>query len=169
MAGRTPVQVFAVAIFLGATAAPAGAQTQVFSPTGSEQTFAVPAGVTSVQVTATGQAGGSFVMGPITSPGGRPATVSATVAVAPASTLYVEVGVGAFNGGAANRGGGASDVRTLPAANPATLSSRLVVAGGGGGAAGGFPGAPAGHGRLGRVQNFAHARDPTRRAPRAPA
>ena len=63
----------------------------------------------------------------------------------PGTQLYVAVGGngadGGWNGGAnsslgfsSNRGGGASDVRTLARSEPTTLLSRLIVAGGGGGA-----------------------------------
>jgi hypothetical protein len=83
------------------------------------------------------------------------------VPVMPSTTLYVEVGgpganvslttdtpgqTGGFNGGGAGSagysglyasasGGGASDVRTSPSADPGSLATtRLIVAGGGGGA-----------------------------------
>jgi hypothetical protein len=125
----------------------ASAESQLFGPTGSEQEFVVPAGVTSVQVTATGQAGGAVGA----SAGGRPAVVSGTLGVVPGSTLYVEVGATGFNGGAASRGGGASDVRAQPGSNPTTLSSRRLIAGGGGGAATNFAGGDAGANGAGLV------------------
>jgi glycine rich protein len=127
----------------GATAACA------YSYTGSEQTFTVPAGVGSVGVTAVGAPGGTATS-PIGPEGGSGAVVTATVPLPlGADTLYVDVGgtgaggtgVRAFNGGGSSPGGagggGASDVRTVscdsPCSDPASLSSRLVVAGGGGG------------------------------------
>lgn len=128
--------------------------TCTFGYTGAEQTLAVPAGVSSAQVSAVGAAGGGIV-------GGVGGTASETVALTPASTLYVEVGgtggsIGGFNGGGApgtgastggaGGGGGASDVRTVPCGgacpgDAASLGSRLIVAAGGGGS--GAPGAQA--------------------------
>jgi hypothetical protein len=124
--------------------------TCTYQYTGSEQTFAVPSNVSSVNVSATGAAGGGTL-------GGFGATVSGTVAVPAGSTLYVEVGgmgsdtSGGFDGGgspgsdsvstpAGAGGGGASDVRTVSCADPCvdagSLTSRLIVAAGGGGIGG---------------------------------
>ncbi|MFK0238832.1 glycine-rich protein [Streptomyces vinaceus] len=120
-----------------------------FGYLGVVQTFIVPSGVTALNVTTIGAAGGS-VPGMT---GGRAAEVhTPALRVTPGQTLYVYVGgnpiiddgctpgapcVGGFNGGGdsgiASGGGGASDIRTAPGA----LGSRIVVAGGGGGA--GFP------------------------------
>jgi hypothetical protein len=134
----------------------AASTTLVFNFTGAEQTFAVPAGVTSINVTAIGAAGGSGaapVLGGLAGAGGEGEQVSGTLAVIPGNTLFVEVGgvgvagttsaggAGGFNGGAAaggtntggGGGGGASDVRTVSG----SLVSRLIVAGGGGGGGGG--------------------------------
>jgi hypothetical protein len=130
---------------LAAPVAGAQATTQTFTYTGGEQTFSVPAGVTSVEVVATGGHGGSAA-----GAGGAAAQVTGTVSVTPGETLYVEVGgngengspdgdsgasSGGFNGGAAGGagGGGASDVRTSPAVDGISPDDRLVVAGGGGG------------------------------------
>ncbi len=113
--------------------------TCTYSYTGAEQTFTVPPGVSSVQITvvgAPGASGGDATEVPpgTGGPGGAGGTASATV-TPPASTLYVEVGglgngtAGGWNGGAAagalgvptlgdpgdaagGGGGGASDVRT---------------------------------------------------------
>ena len=123
-----------------------------FSFTGAEQTFTVPAGVTSIHVVAKGAAGGPGLYFNAPSPTGRGASVAGDVAVSPGSTLYVEVGgtpttlvgcypsvpcVGGFNGGGSSHfgggGGGASDVRTVARADAGTLDSRLLVAAGGGG------------------------------------
>jgi hypothetical protein len=127
-----------------------------FEHTGAEQTFTVPAGVSSVHVVAAGGAGGIASIGqsPWMSFG---ATVTADLPVAPGQVLYVEVGGGGknaqsssihggadgFNGGAdagwgyhgtsSGGGGGASDVRTSPRSAADSLASRLLVAGGGGG------------------------------------
>ena len=129
-----------------------------FSYTGQEQVFTVPPGVTSVTVQATGAAGGGDGLA-----GGAGGIATATISVNTGTQLFVEVGGngadGGWNGGAStvygsasNRGGGASDVRTVARSAPGTLLSRLVVAGGGGGAgityggvaevAGGSAGAP---------------------------
>jgi len=136
-----------------ATATPAQAAdgTAVFAAVGAEQTYVVPAGVHSIRVVVTGAPGASGG-----SPGGAGRIVTADLPVTPGQTLYVEVGgagsgiTGGFNGGGAGGlggaftpdnigygGGGASDIRTCPAAGPCpsgtSLDSRLVVAGGGGG------------------------------------
>ena len=147
----------------------AAATTSVtFSSTGAEQMFTVPAGVSSLQVMAVGAPGGN---GQSSGVGGLGGVVSGTLAVFGGEPLYVEVGGAGtsggpgsgsvepptFNGGggavqAGGAGGGASDVRTMPMANPNSLFSRLIIAGGGGGGgndvqgggAGGNAGSPAG-------------------------
>ncbi len=129
----------AVAVTSGATEAVAQGPTSVpFSYTGGAQTWTVPTGVTSVQVTAVGaQGGGSY--------GGLGSQVVATIPVTPGQTLGIYVGgqdssgtTGGYNGGGAGGysgsdvgygGGGASDVRL----GGTTLADRVVVAGGGGG------------------------------------
>lgn len=134
--------------------ASAGVASQTFSYTGRQQVFTVPSGVSAVSVTAIGSAGAPS--GGVA--GGEADEVTGTIAVAPGSTLYVEVGgVGCNGGGAAGgsgagAGGGASDVRTVSigtssfcGAQPsASLSSRLLVAAGGGGAGAGGAGGAAG-------------------------
>jgi hypothetical protein len=127
--------------------------TCTFASTGAEQTFAVPTGVSSLRVSAVGAPGQSFAD---IAAGGAGGTASATVAVTPGSTLFVEVGgpgvihTGGWNGGAnggsgenGSGGGGASDVRTVSCAatcagggDADSLTSRLLVAGGGGGSGG---------------------------------
>ena len=129
-----------------------------FYPMYSEQDFTVPAGVSTVVLTAIGAAGGSDA----TNAGSEGGFAVGTASVTPGAMLYVEVGgtglnartiprtaaqAGGFNGGGASSagdstsdapasGGGASDVRTVSSADPGTtLASRLIVAGGGGGAA----------------------------------
>jgi hypothetical protein len=132
--------------------------TIVYTPTAAEQTFAVPAGVTSINVIAIGAAGGAgAAQTGAGGAGGAGEQVSGTLAVTPLSTLFVEVGgvgtagsgttagIGGFNGGAAGGGtrtaggggGGASDIRTISNLGGGTLSSRLIVAAGGGGGGGG--------------------------------
>jgi len=120
----------AVAVPTGAaSAATTSVPTQTVSfTTAGEHAFTVPLGVTSVQVTAIGGAGGGGY-----SPGGLGAEVNASVAVTPGSTIYAEVGgngasadltenqpaAGGANGGepggAWNNGLQARDVGVLPA------------------------------------------------------
>uniref|UniRef100_UPI0035BC22F0 glycine-rich protein n=1 Tax=Brucella endophytica TaxID=1963359 RepID=UPI0035BC22F0 len=137
--------------------------TCVYTFTGREQTFAVPDGVTLLDVTAIGAAGAAGEAGdPSRSgTGGKGGRADALIAVTPNSTLYVEVGgiptadiarcfnppllcVGGWNGGGSTGfqnitvglgggGGGASDVRTISMSVPGSLNSRLIVAAGGGG------------------------------------
>ncbi|MHB8241650.1 MAG: glycine-rich protein [Solirubrobacteraceae bacterium] len=128
---------------------------KAFKYTGGEQTYTVPAGVSSVRVVAVGGHGGD-ADGPL---GGASEWVRGQLKVTPGETLYVEVGgnggegrefersIGAFNGGGAGGvraggGGGASDVRTAPRAAGLAPDVRLIVAGGGGG--GGATGGNAG-------------------------
>jgi len=117
------------------TCAPVASQT--FSYTGTEQTFTVPAGVTSITVDAYGAQGGSNSPSTNVNFGGY---VQADIAVTPGSTIYVYVGEqptglpGGFNGGgngetAGAGGGGASDIRI----GGNTYAERVVVAGGAGG------------------------------------
>jgi Glycine rich protein len=135
-----PVAAFAIAL-LAASSAVAETISTTFSYTGAEQTFTVPAGVTSVHVVATGAVGGTPEEG---GTGGRGAVVSGDLSVTPGEALYAEVGgqaqevlegLGGFNGGGngTGSGGGASDVRTAMRSAPNTLESRLLVAAGGGG------------------------------------
>ena len=135
-----------------------------FVYTGGEQTYTVPAGVSSLQVQAVGANGGyasplGTAGGPV--PGGAGGmvigelSVGAVSAITPGETLYVAVGGtptksnGGFNGGGSGNdgggsagGGGASDVRACSRTSPScangvtSLLARLIVAGGGGGAGG---------------------------------
>jgi Glycine rich protein len=129
--------------------------TCMFRSTGAQDTFVVPAGVTSILVAAVGAPGavGGFGGGAA----GRSARVTGRLAVTPGQTLYVNVGgdpthdqqceprvacVGGFNGGGSSTdvgggGGGGSDVRTVSYQRAGSLGSRLIVAGGGGGSGGG--------------------------------
>jgi len=148
---------------LAASAAPASAATtQAFAFTGTEQTFTVPTGVTSLHVVAVGAKGGNGSdesAKKLGGPGGLGASVEADLPVTPGQVLYVEVGgtgangsaggAGGFNGGGASNdgvfklpgggGGGATDIRSCSrvaltcAGVLDTLSSRLLIAAGGGG------------------------------------
>lgn len=119
------------------TCNPGGLQT--FNYTGSQQTWVVPTGVTSINVDASGAQGGSNSATNVNY-GGR---VQADLPVTPGTTIYIYVGeqpngiTGGWNGGgngesAGQGGGGASDIRI----GGTTLNDRVIVAGGGGG--GGF-------------------------------
>jgi hypothetical protein len=111
------------------------AHDKTFEYTGSEQSFKVPAGATSIVIDALGAAGAEREKGykGIPGHGGR---VKATIPVKPGQTLRIFVGGSGsypslgFNGGGDGgyRGGGATDVRDGDA-----LSDRILVAGGGGG------------------------------------
>ncbi len=122
--------------------------TQTFNYTGSEQTWVVPAGVTSITVDARGARGGGD--------GGNGGRIEVTATTTPGETLYIYVGSTAgYNGGgsggsgyfSASSGGGASDIRQISNA----LGDRIVVAGGGGakGAANSFIGSLGGSGGAG--------------------
>ena len=135
----------------GSCSTTSGTTTCTFGPTGAEDTFQVPGGVSSVHVVATGAPG---AVGQLGGTAGLGAEVSGELTVTPGQTLYVNVGgaptnvaagtcfggvacVGGFNGGgssaAGGGGGGASDVRTVSRNQSGSLESRLIVAGGGGG------------------------------------
>ena len=138
-----------VAHAAGSCSTTAGVTTCTFGPTGAEDTFTVPDGVSSIHVVATGAPG---AMSATSFAAGRGAEVSGDLTVTPGDTLYVEVGgaptvggncfsgvacVGGFNGGGSTRsgggGGGASDVREQARDQSGSLDSRLLVAAGGGG------------------------------------
>jgi len=122
-----------------------------YSYTGSEDTFVVPAGVTTLRfivIGAPGATGGSCGDCHNQMAGGAGSEVIMDTSVTPGDTYYVEVGgagagaLGGFNGGAnggsgptgaGGGGGGASDIRTTSG----SLDSRVIVAAGGGGAGGG--------------------------------
>jgi hypothetical protein len=148
--------VAALALLAPASAAAAGPPPTVEEPfpaTGSEQTFTVPVGVSSVRVQATGAAGEGGLLAPGGTPGsgGAGAVVTGALPVTAGETLYVEVAGQGFNGGGfagfgGGGGGDASDVRTVPMASAGSLESRLLVAAGGGGGGGAFFGGVAGSG-----------------------
>jgi hypothetical protein len=128
----------------GAAAATLPGESVTFKSTGSEQTFTVPAGVTSVRVQAIGAAGTHGLAEGYNAdqvPGGLGAEADGQLPVTPGEVLYVEVADGSWGGGAggsweAGAGGGASDVRTISSSvanSEESLDSRLLVAAGGGG------------------------------------
>ncbi len=147
---------------------PLGTALATFAYTGAVQTYTIPAGVTSVVVTANGAVGGTLVIGNNVYPGGKGAQAQTVLTVTPGETLNVYVGgtggfntgngagPGGWNGGGNARGGGgggggATDLRRGGTA----LTNRLVVAAGGGGSAyitgniGGDGGAPNGSNGVG--------------------
>lgn len=120
--------------------------------TGSPVDLRVPAGVTSIDVTACGAEGGRFIgVGLATTAPGRGAQATSSLSVTPGETLQLRVGGegttdGGFNGGGLSLdgpffsqtagGGGATDIRQ----GGDGLDDRVVVAGGGGGGAAGISG-----------------------------
>ncbi|MEU2005586.1 glycine-rich protein [Rhodococcus sp. NPDC019627] len=133
------VAVAAPALPAGCVQGSGSAVTCTFAFTGGAQSFTVPEGITSLDVTATGARGGNA--GSIL--GGVGAVATRTLPVTPGDALYVLVGgnggdgtgAAGFNGGGvggtgAGGGGGASDVRT----GTGELADRQIVASGGGGA-----------------------------------
>ncbi len=155
-ARRARLTVFlSLGVVIAAVAAPgvARATDVTFLPTGAEQTFIVPAGVTTVHAIAVGGKGGDGAGSG--GAGGFGALVSADLAVTPGQTLYIEVGgngsgsTGGFNGGGnggsglscgGGGGGGASDVRAASRTAGTSLELRLITAAGGGGGGGCDPG-----------------------------
>ena len=114
-----------------------------YSYTGSDQTFVVPAGLTSMNVTLSGAGGGNS--------GGTGGYVSGTLAVTPGQTLTIIVGQGGQITGNAYGGGGSSG--SFPGGSGGGRSAirlsgnDIVTAGGGGcgaGGAGGNGGYPSG-------------------------
>ena len=116
------------------------AEPVTFGYTGSQQSYVVPKGVSSVAIDLQGATGGSSRF----SRGGFGGRVQCVLAVTPGTILYVYVGgagknwnsaAAGYNGGSESNGsaaggGGASDIRIGGNA----LSNRVIVAGGGGGA-----------------------------------
>ncbi|MGW4215152.1 choice-of-anchor P family protein [Lentzea sp. NPDC004789] len=134
---------------------------KTFQPTGGEQTYSIPAGVTKLRVVAIGGHGGKGADGGDGSaPDGRRGYRATADLAVPSGVTQLVVAVGqnggdgsganggapGFGGGApgglgtpfaGGAGGGASDVRLCSAAAPCdSLASRLVVAPGGGGGGG---------------------------------
>jgi len=102
---------------------------ETFSYSGGQQSFTVPAGLTTVTLTVYGAQGAYS--------GGMGGSATGQLAVTPGEIFYVYVGgagsgsAGGFNGGGNGGytgGGGASDVRV----GGTDLGSRVIVAGGGG-------------------------------------
>jgi hypothetical protein len=156
----------ATLVLTGALAGVARADSAVFSSTGTEQTFTVPAGVTVLQVVAIGGHGGVGVTNGSAGGAGGPAQgVAGNLSVTPGQLLYIEVGgvgaagasggSGGFNGGGPSPGcgggGGASDIRTSPITAGLSPDTRLIVAAGGGGGGNGGPTSTGGAGGAGEA------------------
>ena len=137
----------------------AESDSQTFSYTGSQQTFTVPSGVTSITIEmwgAQGGSGGYYSNSSYCSTGGKGGYSTGNLSVTPGSSVYVYVGgqgegfatcntkmqslpqnSGGWNGGGnsyggtypGTGGGGASDIRY----GGTSISDRKIVAGGGGG------------------------------------
>ncbi len=129
--GRTVAVSIGLALSVSALGvASAGAETLSFNA-GPEQTFVVPAGVTRIKVTATGEKGRDLCLfGDCFQ--GFSETVTATLSVKPGQKLYADFLGGGAGSGNAGRGGNAADLRSVPDGQPGSLESRLIVAGGGG-------------------------------------
>ena len=82
-----------LATVFAASAASAQATTLTYLYTGGEQTFTVPAGITTLHVVAIGGAGGASAVS-----GGAAAQVTADLSVTPGQVLYIEVGGKGKNG-----------------------------------------------------------------------
>jgi large repetitive protein len=114
---------------------------QTFNFTGSQQSWTVPNGVTSINFTIAGAKGGNGNSGIV---GANGATMAGALAVTPGQTIFINVGgqgainAGGFNGGGnggsgGGGGGGATDIRI----GGNGIANRAVVAAGGGGAGAG--------------------------------
>jgi hypothetical protein len=111
--------------------APSGTVTVNFSYTGSEQTWTVPAGVTSISIEAWGAQGGTYG-----NAGGLGGYATGGLNVSSGQVIYIYVGqqpsnhLGGYNGGGAGHsdnysrgGGGATDIRV----SGTTLNHRVIV------------------------------------------
>ena len=104
--------------------------TQTFNYTGSISNFTVPAGVTSLSITASGAQGGDISGSDGNASGGRGLKVLTTINVTPGHVLNILVGQQPPSATNASGGGGGTFIWNTSAAN-----ALLVAAGGGGGAA----------------------------------
>ena len=132
----TTAVIVCAAVVSAAPARAAGPVTVTFGAVGTH-TWTVPAAVTSLQLSLAGGEGGTAPVNP--APGGRGATVAATVAVTPGDTVDVVVaGAGSSDGtggvGGGGRGG-SDDAAGGGGASRITVAGTLVAvaAGGGGG------------------------------------
>lgn len=115
-----------------------------YTVTPDEQSLVVPAGVTTMRVTAIGGAGGSSQF-----TGGLGGKVAADVPVTPGQTLYIRIGVDGGDG--TSKGGGFSSVSTKSVKTDpvGAMNSRILVAPGGGAAGSAGAGGNAGEAAAG--------------------
>ena len=126
----------------------------VFNYTGGTQTFIVPSGVYSLNVTMSGASGGNATVGSGGSSGGGGATIGGTLAVTPGEQLTIVVGgmggsggpasygyngAGGYSGGYTGGSGGVDEYNNYGGGGGGATQilsggSELAVAGGGGGA-----------------------------------
>ena len=118
-------------VWLAAPVGAAQAETTTFTYTGADQTYTVPAQVTSLHVIAVGGRGGDSL-----GAGGAGAMVSADLSVTPGQVLHIEPASNGVSTSAGGGGGGASDVRSADLSAGLIPDPRLIVAGGGGGGGG---------------------------------
>jgi hypothetical protein len=147
---RTAAAAAFVWMLAGAAAAQAQTQTVTFASSLTEQSFTVPPGVRSLEVSLVGGRGAQAFNSPPGGLGGSGARIDAELPVTPGQVLWVEVGSngelsqfnttsrGGYNGGGdgvrgAGGGGGASDIRAVRPLKFVSPNSRLAVAAGGGG------------------------------------
>jgi hypothetical protein len=116
---------------------------QVSFTTPGSYTWAVPSGVTSIQVVTAGGGGGASCPGTPGGYGGNGGVVATTLSVTPGDTLTVEVGGGGATCTSGYGGGGGGGSSNINAG-----SANQLIAGGGGGGGGGAGGvaAPGGNG-----------------------
>jgi gliding motility-associated-like protein len=120
--------------YAGALSSGVSSGSQTFDYTGSIVNFTVPAGVTSLVITAKGAQGGSYSSGT----GGNGASMAGTFSVTAGQVLSILVGQHPTGSGIYAGGGGGTFV-ALGASY--TTATPLIVAGGGGGASTGTGGA----------------------------
>jgi IPT/TIG domain/Glycine rich protein len=105
-----------------------GTETVIFNPSGSEQSFVVPVGVSRMSVVATA-ANGEDRCG---CGAGLGEKARAAFSAKPGQQFFIDfLGGGSSNSGGS--GGNAADLRTVSRSQAGSLASRLIVAGGGGG------------------------------------
>lgn len=111
------------------TAASAGTAVINYTTPGT-YTFTVPAGVTSISLTAVGGVGGTGGQVEPRSPGGAGATITGTLSVTPGATYSIAVGLGGGGGAFPSGGAGGGYSGVIASGNVP-----VVIAGGGGGGA----------------------------------
>ena len=134
----TPVIVVSVTALLqlvaSSSALAASTVTQTFKPTAQTQSFTVPAGVTELQITVRGGAGGSgFSGGSTAGAGGSGTQVTGLLGVSPGQTLYMSVGSAGGSATSPNGSCGFNDPGDISNGGGGGSSNDLGKIGGGGG------------------------------------